>query len=291
MPPVPARPRRPATPSPARRTPCRTTQPSPREPRVGKAGHGRDRSGPVTRPDRGRRQSELVRAESLEQEWRGDQRVVQEGQGPPGTRPRHVGEPALLLEGPRRVGGVVDRACAREAALLHPDDDDVVELETLGGMGGGKAEDRVVAAERGEPCAGRADGSGEGRGVRIAGCPAEQVPNHLAEVGAAAFSCLASGAGRPRRAAVRGRSVAPPVVRALRRRAATRRAARSGVPGRASRARGQRRPRAAARGWSAPGPHGSIHRQATTRARAGRGPSPRCHPARGPGCLSHASPP
>ena len=47
------------------------------------------------------------------------------------ARPRHVGEPAFLLECPRRVGGVLHGPRAREAAVLHPDDDDVVELEAL----------------------------------------------------------------------------------------------------------------------------------------------------------------
>ena len=85
--------------------------------------------------------------EGLAEEYRRRVGVVDERERAPGTRPGDIREPALLLEGARRILGVGDRAGAREAALVHADDRDVVELEALRPVRGGEGEWRVVAAE------------------------------------------------------------------------------------------------------------------------------------------------
>ena len=98
------------------------------------------------------------------------------------------------------------RACAGKAALFHPDDDDVVELEALGGMGGGKAEDRVVAAERGRAVCGP---RGQLRScpvvLRVAGCPAKEIPVAPRRGPRGRRLVHPSAAGRSSRAAVRVR--------------------------------------------------------------------------------------
>ena len=103
-------------------------------------------------------ETELVRRERLEQERRRDGRVVQQRQAPPRPGPGHVGQAALLLVGPDRVVGLGDGPRAREATGLHPDDDDVVELETLGRVGRRQGQGRVVPAKLGQSSPGVADG-------------------------------------------------------------------------------------------------------------------------------------
>ena len=61
------------------------------------------------------RQAELGGGERLEQELRGRARVVDEGQRAARPGPGHVGETALLLEGPLGLHPFGDRAGAYEA--------------------------------------------------------------------------------------------------------------------------------------------------------------------------------
>ena len=154
------RPRRPARDAAGR---CRGARPRLRRAR---GAHG---PLPVGRGSRGRPVAHLG------QERRGPRRVEREDQSPGGTRERHVGEPALLLERTRRIGRSRQRAPVREALLLEADHHHRRPLAPLGAVDRHQLDRGGRVAQGAEPRQrGGVSGGQEAAEPAKGGGPAEQ---------------------------------------------------------------------------------------------------------------------
>ena len=127
-----------------------------------------------------RREAQLVGREGLQQERGGDRRVVAQGEAPTGPRPGDIPQSALLLQGPLRFVRLGHRPAAREAAVLHPDDHDMIEFQPLGRVGRGERQARVVATQRGQPSTRIGDRVDECLEAGKRRCPGEQRRRKLA---------------------------------------------------------------------------------------------------------------
>ena len=160
-----------------------------------------------------------------------------------------------------------------------PSDDDVVELEALRGVGGGKGQRRIVPAQLGERARGR-----PGRRWRSAGeirWPTAQPRSAVARLRSRSCRRRSTARTRPsvRSSGSPGRaSVAARVEQRVDQRG-RRGAARSAAPGTGARARGRRRRPGAARGSCGRAPPASSRRRARSGSRARGGPSRPTGPA------------
>ncbi len=153
--------------------------------------------------------SQLRCRERLAQELGRRLGVVDEGQRPASSGPGHVGQPAFLFQGAAGLRRFAQGTGRWEAASIHAQDHDVVELQPLGGVGGGQGQRGVVAAKLGQARPLGTDGGLHLCQVAVGGGPADESRDEILGLQrelVLRFRAVhvGAGGGPPRRAFVDG---------------------------------------------------------------------------------------